>query len=430
MPIEIKLMQIIKNIAYLTILLMLTSCCKDENSNPDVLWRNRICGKDLIGDIGPGYPIYKNTVVFHSTPIPGDDDEYTVMHGLDTKTGKEKWRLTVDDFSPKQVLRFSNSDYYYQHNNIFVGADFQTASDLKETYIYGVDIDKGRVLWVTEHPRGKQFGRQVVGSNKTAFVDFQNSSTEFSLIGIDIETGNYAEMFTFTQADIPEAMPEKSVEFHRMSQVYTNDVGDEFIALSFNGFDYNGTSGKSYMTLFVYNLTQRQKVYSIYVNPQTPDDGWDGFYGRITYHKGRILVGKWKYVYCFDAFQEREPYWVRSTKVSPDPNSSDEVAHMLAYDNTALAFCLGHLAAFDINTGNLLYDSKTTGTDPNVIDGVIYKKDQGDLQMLDAKTGKELKRVPYGKGEEAFAGARPNGADGRIYIHTYTDAYCIRAWGE
>jgi outer membrane protein assembly factor BamB len=414
----------------LIILVILNSCCKDENNNPDVLWRNRICGNDLIGDIGPGYPIYKNTVVFHSTPIPGDNDEYSVMHGLDTKTGKEKWRLTTDDFSPKKVLRFSNSDYYYQHNNIFVGADFQTASDVKETYIYGVDIDKGKVMWVTEHPRGIEFGRQVVGRNKTAYVDFYPNSNEFSLTGINIETGSFAEVFKFTQADIPEEMPEKSIRFHRMTQVYTNEIGDEFIALSFNGFNYNGNINKSFMTLFVYNLTQRQKVYSIYVNPQTSIDEGDAFYGRIFYQNGKILVGKWKYAYCFDAFEEREPYWVRSTKVSPDPNSSDEVVYILAYDNAALAFCLGHLAAFDIKTGNLLYDSKTNGTDPNVIDGVIYKRDQGDFQMIDAKTGKELKRVPYGEGEEAFADARPNGADGRIYIHTYTDAYCIRAWGK
>ena len=56
--------------------------------------------------------------------------------------------------------------------------------------------------------------------------------------------------------------------------------------------------------------------------------------------------------------------------------------------------------------------------------------DNNDFLMRDPNTGKELKRISTGKNAEGFAGSRPNGKDGKIYIHSYTDAYCIKAWGK
>ena len=107
-----------KIIIYFSYILLLTSCisCKDEMLNDNVFWKTPLNQKSLIYDSGLGYPIYKNTVVFHSTPVPYGAKE-SILHGLDTETGKEKWRLTNTDFYPKKSLQFDNVDYYYQYNN-------------------------------------------------------------------------------------------------------------------------------------------------------------------------------------------------------------------------------------------------------------------------------------------------------------------------
>jgi len=99
-----------KIIIWSFVLLLITSCisCNDDNISVDnnIYWRNKICGKKLIFDDGVGYPVYKNTVVFHSTPEPWGDIQESILHGIDTETGKEKWRLTNADFEPKKDLRF------------------------------------------------------------------------------------------------------------------------------------------------------------------------------------------------------------------------------------------------------------------------------------------------------------------------------------
>ena len=83
-----------RNLFILFLFSVLTACCKDESLNKNVIWTNRICGNNLIGDQGIGYPIYNNTVVFHSTPLPVNGTYQSILYGLDTETGKEKWSLT------------------------------------------------------------------------------------------------------------------------------------------------------------------------------------------------------------------------------------------------------------------------------------------------------------------------------------------------
>ncbi len=280
----------------------------------NVYWKNRICGNDLIGESGLGYPIYKNTVVFHSTPIVGNNDENCILHGLNTETGKEKWTLTTNDFSPKKSLMIDNVDYYYQNENIIVAADFQYKDYGNETFMYAIDLENGKVLWVKEFPiKGLQFGRMVIGNGKFAYVDFQKDTTEFSLIKINIETGDFSEIFKFTQADIPLAMPEKSVRFDQMSQVFSDNNGNEFIAFSFNGYN-DRDRYKSYMTLCVYNLTENKIVYSIYVNNKTiKADEYDDFYGRVTFHNGKLFIGKGRNYYCLDAFENKGVLWQYNT---------------------------------------------------------------------------------------------------------------------
>lgn len=417
---------------YIFYLLLLSSCtsCKDENSTDNnVIWKNRICGNDLIGDMGFGYPIYKSTVVFHSTPIVGDNDENSAIYGLDTETGKEKWRLTNADFESKKELKIDNANYYYQYENIVIGADYQLKDYGNETYIYAIDIENGKVLWVKEFfAKGLQFGRMVIGSGKYAYVDYQKDLTEFSLIKIDIKTGSFTETFKVTQVNIPTEMTEKSIIFNEMSQVYSDNNGNEYVALSFNGYNYEKDRYKAYMTLCVYNLTENKIAYTKYINNQTlGKDEWDDFYGRVTFHKGKIFIGKGKNFYCLDAYDDKGILWQHATGIY----GNDNAMQVFGYDNLALGYTLNKLYGFDINTGKKLYEVSVGGSSSaNIIDGVIYQREGSDLQMRDPRTGKELKRIATGVNEQAFSSSRPNGADGKIFIHSYTDAYCIKAWGK
>ena len=102
---------------------------------------------------------------------------------------------------------------------------------------------------------------------------------------------------------------------------------------------------------------------------------------------------------------------------------------VFGYDNLGLGFTVVRLFAFDINTGVKLYDVPAAGSNTaNIINGIIYQREHSDLQIRDSKTGKELKRIATGVNEQAFSSSRPNGADGKIFVHTYSDAYCIKAW--
>ena len=408
----------------------LFSCCKEDNAaDKSIIWKNRICGNDLIGDKGLGYPIYENIVVFHSTPVAGDNDENTIIYGLDTETGKIKWQLTNTDFLPKNELHLNNVDYFFQNKNIVVGADFRYKDTGNESYIYAIDIENGKVLWEKEFPsKGLQFGRMVIGRDKYAYVDYQKDTTEFSLIKIDIETGDFSETFKFTQIYIPQAMPEKSVSFSQMSQVYTDNNANEYVALSFNGYNYGKDKYKAYMTLCVYNLTQNKIAYTKYINNQTlGKDEWDDFYGRVVFHNGKIFIGKGKNFYCLDAYDDKGILWQYATGIY----GNDNAMQVFGYDNLALGYTLDKLYGFDINTGKKLYEVAVGGsTSANIIDDVIYQREGSDLQMRDPRTGKELKRITTGVNEQAFSSSRPNGKDGKIFIHSYTDAYCIKAWGK
>ena len=346
---------------------------------------------------------------------------------LDTETGKEIWRLNNDYFAPKINLKFNNADYYYQFENIIVCSDFQLKDYGNETFIYAIDIVKGKVIWVKEFPiKGVQFGRMVIGNGNYAYVDFQKDATEFSLIKIDIETGYYSKAFNFTQADIPRDVPEKSLSFDQMSQIYTDNSANEYVALSLSGYNYDKDKYKAYMTLCIYNLTQNKIAYTKYINNQTlGKDEWDDFYGRVVFHNGKIFIGKGKNFYCVDAFEDKGILWQYATGIY----GNDNAMQVFGYDNIALGFTVDRLFAFDLNTGIKKYDVPAAGSNTaNIIDGIIYQRDRSDLQMRDPYTGKELKRISTGKNEQAFSSSRPNGANGKIYIHSYTDAYCIKAW--
>ena len=390
----------------------------------NVFWHTPLNQKSLIYDSGIGYPIYKNTVVFHSTPEPWGVHE-SILHGLDTETGKEKWRLTNKDFYPKKDIQFDNVDYFYQNENIVVACDFVN-DQTDERFAYAIDIDAGKVLWVKELPTGyTEMGRIVRGSGKYAYIDAADRYSHFSLLRVDVETGELSNVLNITNEDLPISLQQFKPNFFicTFSDVYKNSAGDEFIALSLNGVSEKRKP--LLMSLYVYNLTKHQKAYTIPVACE--DSLHDDAYGHLYYHNGKLIIGKGAEVLCFDAYEDKGAYW----KHFLGTNGNDFAMQVFGYDNLALGFTVDRLFAFDINSGVKLYDVPAAGSNTaNIIDGIIYQREHSDLQMRDPKTGKELKRVATGANEQAFSSSRPKGADGKILVHTYTDAYCIKAWGK
>jgi outer membrane protein assembly factor BamB len=420
-----------KIIIWSFVLLLISSCtsCKDDISlEKDVHWRNKICGKKLIFDDGVGYPVYKNTVVFHSTPEPWGDLRESILYGLDIETGKEKWQLSNMDFAPKKSLEFNNIFGTFQSNNILIASDdVNTARnesvDKYERYIFGIDMEKGKVLWVTPFPNEyKAMGNMIKGAGRFAYVN-ANNYNKCSLLKVNIETGELSSAIDVTSnINLPEEINALNPEFagFYFTDIYQNNVGDEMVALSLMPY----IADKPYMSvLYVYNLTKKSKVYTTTVT-------MDGSNFWIYQLNGKLVMGSQKTAFCYDAFENKK-YWEKSVVLNDGVgfgSGNDEILQVLAYDNLALIFCVDRLVCFDINTGALKYNVIASHAQAKIVDGVVYNQDDNDLVMRDVYTGKILKRYATGLNQEGFARTRPNVVDGRVYLHSYTDAYCIKAW--
>jgi outer membrane protein assembly factor BamB len=405
-----------------------TGCKEDFSVDKNIYWKNRICGKQQLFDVGVDYPVYNNTVVFHSTPEPWAEIRESILHGLDTETGKEKWRLTNTDFAPKKSLEFNCTFGSYQKENILITCDNVNTSrnefiDKIEKYIYGIDIEKGRVLWVKSFPNEyRKMGNMIKGSGDFAYVN-ANNYTKSSLLRINTKTGELTSAIDLiSYLDLPNEINLLNPEFagFYFSNIYENSGGDDMVALSL----MLQLPNKPYISvLYVYNLSKSEKVYTTTVT-------MEGSNFWIYQLNGKLVLGSYKTAFCYDAFENRK-LWERSVVLNDGigfGSGNDEILQVLAYDNRALIFCVDRLVCFDINTGVLKYNVPASHARAIVVDGVIYNEDNNDLVMRDVYTGKILKRVSTGINEEGFARTRPNVVDGKVYIHNGTDAYCIRAW--
>ena len=251
------------------------------------------------------------------------------------------------------------------------------------------------------------------------------SDSKISLLRVNIETGELSSAIdVFNNVDVPLEVRSLNLDFagFYFSEIYKNSNGDDMVALSLMPYIPN----KSYVpVLYVYNLTKKAKVYTTTVT-------FDGSNAWIYHLNGKIIIGTQKTAFCYDAFENKK-YWEKSVVLNDGVGSgsgNDEILQVLGYDNLALVYCVDRLVAFDINTGAVKYNVPSSHTAANIIDGVIYQREGSDLQMRDPRTGRELKRIVTGINEQAFSSSRPNGKDGKIFIHSYTDAYCIKAWGR
>ena len=280
-------------------------------------------------------------------------------------------------------------------------------------------------MWITKLPNEYwSMGYIIKGAGKYAYVN-ATSDNKISLLRVDIETVELSSAIDIvSNVDLPQEINALNPEFagFYFTDIYQNSDGDDLVALSLMPY----IPDKPYMTvLYVYNLSKKTKVYTTTVT-------LDGSNAWIYQLNGKIVIGSQKTAFCYDAFENKK-YWEKSVVLNDGVGSgsgNDEILQVLAYDNLALVYCVDRLVCFDINTGAVKYNVLSSHTAANIIDGIIYQREGSDLQMRDPRTGKELKRISTGVNEQAFSSSRPNGADGKIFIHSYTDAYCIKAWGK
>jgi outer membrane protein assembly factor BamB len=101
-------------------------------------------------------------------------------------------------------------------------------------------------------------------------------------------------------------------------------------------------------------------------------------------------------------------------------------------DGTIYANCEDtYLYALDAETGLIKWREKSSGTSSPLfyMDGVLYYVGGGDgmLHAVDAATGKHLWKIdPPERNDYGFSPSRPTGFDGRLYVTSWTTAYCYR----
>lgn len=101
-------------------------------------------------------------------------------------------------------------------------------------------------------------------------------------------------------------------------------------------------------------------------------------------------------------------------------------------DGTIYANCEDtYLYALDAETGLIKWKEKSSGTNSRLfyMGGLLYFVGGGDgkLHAVDAATGKHLWKIdPPERNRYGFATARPTGFDGRLYVTSWTTAYCYR----
>ncbi|GIV50152.1 MAG: hypothetical protein KatS3mg038_0673 [Candidatus Kapaibacterium sp.] len=101
-------------------------------------------------------------------------------------------------------------------------------------------------------------------------------------------------------------------------------------------------------------------------------------------------------------------------------------------DGTIYANCEDtYLYAVDAETGLIKWREKSSGTSSPLfyMDGVLYYVGGGDgkLHAVEAATGKHLWKIdPPERNDYGFAPSRPTGFDGRLYVTSWTTAYCYR----
>jgi outer membrane protein assembly factor BamB len=359
----------------------------------------------MVWNGGVGYPMkYNDDIIFSTTLTYGDNVEDNRLCGLDAKTGEIKWLFPAD--REQTYNYFFNGPGYLYNDNLLVKSpplgdkrpnDELLCIDLKTSelkYSYDCPGKDGEASW------------NCFGYSKYVVWD-ENMKREAKIYLMDIETGNAEPIVSLTHA-IDYEVDLDVIGFSEGRLIYTEK-------------EYNSDMHGNYICK--YDIKANELVYRHEVELY---EGY-GFYGNCS-DNNTIYAISGPYIMAIDTdsgdtlwsvdINELPNYWLRSVVVCGDK-----------------LFAEGHNMhmALDKTSGKILYKKKVAGCWWAVEHkGNIYLNIDENILVLDVNTGEILATLVCPEkminGDGFNATLLPSFYDDKLYIMSYTTAYCYPAY--
>jgi|DewCreStandDraft_5_1066085.scaffolds.fasta_scaffold36136_1 outer membrane protein assembly factor BamB len=394
-----------KQYRYCLLLVFCTSCRlfspnePTEPQSPSVAWKTKIIENVLIDY---SFPLARWNNIVVCMGQAGENKQRLL--GLDATTGEVRW-MWEDFFEYGQPSGLVFSLEWHQLGEIllFVSGGKQ----------YCVDISTGKTLWRRYREYSSRGG--VCGNGY-----------QYAIVGTTFD--NTGEMYdNIYVGDIRDPEIErciyKGTPGRALGRPYLyRDANGTLRILFLEVIRSTGTTDYSYTTYIVgFDLTSDREIYRTMVYSQTKDGG-----GAITKVYGDN---------CYSVVGRRMVCTGLGTgKIRWFQNFPGDFlfSGFIIVDGTIYANCEDtYLYALDAETGLIKWREKSSGTSSPLfyMDGVLYYVGGGDgmLHAVDAATGKHLWKIdPPERNDYGFTRSRPTGFDGRLYVTSWTTAYCYR----
>lgn len=390
---------------YCLFLMLCTSCRlfspsePTEPQLPSVAWKTKIIDNVLIDY---SFPLARWNDIVACMGQAGENKQRLL--GLDASTGEVRWMW--DDFfayGQPSVLVFSHEWHQLGEILLFVSGGKQ----------YCVDICTGKTLW----RRYRDYSsRGVICGN----------GYQYAVVGTTFD--NSGEMYdNIYVGDIRDPEIERCIYKGTGGRAAGKpslhwDANGTLRVIFLEVIRNTGSTDYSYTAYIVgYDLTSDREIYRTVVYSQTKDVG-----GAITKVYGD---------YCYSVIGRRMVCTELGTgKIRWFQNFPGDFLFtgFIIVDGTIYANCEDtYLYAVDAETGLIKWREKSSGTSSPLfyMDGVLYYVGGGDgkLHAVEAATGKHLWKIdPPERNDYGFTRSRPTGFDGRLYVTSWTTAYCYR----
>ncbi len=386
-------------------LVILVSSCMhsptDAGTSPALVWKTPLAPR--------GVSEYQMHVISYNREIivvvGVDSTGQQVLLGLDANTGKERWRWR-EYFSTFELDTWIP---FVWENYLVFGSGGRR---------YCVDMATGRTVWRMRdsYTNGSEFVRLFEPWQYSFIAD----------IGGDTAVGKFACFVSDVHQPTPELLYQSdSMVGLCLPAAYVNQNGEKVLLFVEHDWKTRKDSGQltSNSYLFCYRLSDNTTVYRV-PYARTKNKGLVDNRPGVIYNN-RYYKDAGQRIVCYDPDTGRLIWY-------QDFPGDFLFSGFIIVDGTIYANCEDtYLYALDAETGLIKWREKSSGTSSPLfyMDGVLYYVGGGDgkLHAVDAATGKHLWKIdPPERNDYGFTRSRPTGFDGRLYVTSWTTAYCYR----
>lgn len=370
-----------------------------EFQPPSIAWKTKIIENVLIDY---SFPLARWNNIVVCMGQAGENMQR--LMGLDASTGQVQWTWT-DFFEYGQPTGVVVTYQWYQIDNALL---FGYSGKQ-----YCVDISTGSTLW----RRYRNYSSRGV---------ITGTGYQYIIVGTTFDSSG--EMYdNIYLGDIRDPEIEQCIYKGTRGRA----IGEPYLYRDANGAlrvsflevlrnigvpDYNYTA-----YLVGLDVTSGTETYRTIVYSQTKEGG--RAITKVDGNKGYSVVGR--RIVCTE---------LGTGKIRWFQNFPGDFlfSGFIIVDGTIYANCEDtYLYALDAETGLIKWREKSSGTSSPLfyMDGVLYYVGGGDgmLHAVDAATGKHLWKIdPPERNDYGFTRSRPTGFDGRLYVTSWTTAYCYR----